>query len=128
MKNKIKLINSESVLGRRHESFIIDEINKRKFFKWMTHRGLDYDELMFIFESKKIDDEMRLKFNMALLDGREELGIEICDMIVFMEQVFSKFKRILNALDGEIYYQVKVEMAERFKIHLDKSSWDEMDE
>jgi len=120
MKNQI--VFEKNGNGKTNEQEIIDEIQKNEFFNWMYKNGYTFENIKEILDGKKVSAEEQSRFNMTLRRAKEETNISLTEAIVFIEESFVKFKKILTLLDGETRFELKKELSSNYKIKLDKSS------
>lgn len=120
MKHKIAFEKDED--DKTNEQELIDEIQKNEFFNWMENHGYSFEEIKEILDGKKVSAGEQSRFNTTLRKAKKDINVSLTEAIVFLEESFVKFKKIINLLDGETRFELKKELSENFKIKLDKSS------
>lgn len=119
--SKHRIIFEKDIDEKTNEQELIEEIQKKEFFCWMTKNGYSFNEIQEIFEGK-ISAEEQNRFNLTLKKAKVEMNISLIESIVFFEAAFGKFKKILAVLDSDTKYELKKEFAENYKIKLDKNN------
>jgi len=128
MKNiKIVMVKPEKVIQRTNENELFDDISRQEYFKWMENQGFSYENLMKLFENKRISSIEQNRFNSILKRAKYEINVDIYESILYLEEQFVKMKKILNLLDDELRYLLRTEMEEKYKIKTDKTNFDEME-
>ena len=120
--SKHKIIFKKDSNDKTNEQELIDEIQKSEFFNWMEKNGYTFLYIKEILDSKKISAVEQSQFNLTLRKVKKEINISLTEAIVFLEESFAKFKKILLLLDGETKFELKKELSENFKIKLDKNN------
>lgn len=106
---------------RINENDIMDNICKEEFFEWLNAEGCTIKELKSIFESKRISSNEQMRFNLIIRKANREIHIDIIDIILYFEENFSRFKKIIAILDEETMKMLKDELAKKYNIKLSKS-------
>jgi len=119
MKNKIVFEKNDDKVN---EQELINEIQKNEFFNWMSKNGYSFEDIKDILDGKRVSAGEQSRFNMTLRRAKKEINISLTEAIVFLEESFVKFKKILTLLDGETRFELKNELSSNYKIKLDKSS------
>ena len=88
----------------------------------MENNGYSFEEIKEILDGKKVSAGEQSRFNMTLRLAKKETNVSLTEAIVFLEEYFVKFKKIINLLDGETRFELKKELSENYKIKIDKSS------
>lgn len=128
MKNtKIVMVKPEKVIHRTNENELFDDISRQEYFKWMENQGFSYENLMKLFENKRISSIEQNRFNSILKRAKSEINVDIYESILYLEEQFVKMKKVLNLLDDELRYLLRTEMEEKYKIKTDKTNFDEME-
>jgi len=128
MKNiKIVMVKPEKVIQRTNENELFDDISRQEYFKWMENQGFSYENLMKLFENKRISSIEQNRFNSILKRAKYEINVDIYESVLYLEEQFVKMKKILNLLDDELRYLLRTEMEEKYKIKTDKTNFDEME-
>lgn len=117
-KNKISFETDENL----NEQELINDISKNEFFKWMSTCGYGFNEIKEILDGKKLSAGEQSRFNSILRKAKVEIKVNLTDSIVFLEESFTKFKKIIAILDGETRFELKKELSENFKIKIDETS------
>lgn len=117
-KNKISFETDENL----NEQELINDISKNEFFKWMNNCGYGFNEIKEILDGKKLSAGEQSRFNSILRKAKVEIKVNLTDSIVFLEESFTKFKKIIAILDGETRFELKKELSENFKIKIDENS------
>lgn len=105
-----------------NEQELINEISKNEFFNFMKKNGYGFHEIREILDGTRVSSVEQNQFNNLLKKAKSEIKINLMDSIVFLEETFVKFKKIITILDGETKFELKKELSENFKIKLDKNS------
>jgi len=121
-KNKVTTVDKEKVQCRTNEVELVNDILKKEFFLWMKVNGYEHQELKDIFDGKKISATEQSKFNCTIRRAKSEAKIEISDIILFFEESYVKFKKILSVFDGETTFELKKELSAKYHIPLDKTN------
>lgn len=124
---KIVMVKPEKVIQRTSENELFDDISRQEYFKWMEKQGFSYENLMKLFENKRISSIEQNRFNSILKRAKYEINVDIYESILYLEEQFVKMKKILNLLDDELRYLLRTEMEEKYKIKTDKTNFDEME-
>ena len=128
MKNiKIVMVKPEKVIQRTNENELFDDISRQEYFKWMENQGFSYENLMKLFENKRISSIEQNRFNSILKRAKYEINVDIYESVLYLEEQFVKMKKILNLLDDELRYLLRTELEEKYKIKTDKTNFDEME-
>ena len=124
---KIVMVKPEKVIQRTNENELFDDISRQEYFKWMENQGFSYENLMKLFENKRISSIEQNRFNSILKRAKSEINVDIYESILYLEEQFVKMKKILNLLDDELRYLLRTELEEKYKIKTDKTNFDEME-
>lgn len=124
---KIVMVKPEKVIQRTNENELFDDISRQEYFKWMENQGFSYENLMKLFENKRISSIEQNRFNSILKRAKYEINVDIYESVLYLEEQFVKMKKILNLLDDELRYLLRTEMEEKYKIKTDKTNFDEME-
>jgi len=119
-KNKIESESNNSFDGNE-ETDIIYIISKQKFLSILSESGFNEERLKHFFQEKRSSSIEQNKFNIVMRNIKENFGISIIEMVVFLENANSKLKKILTLLDEETTHILKHELAKKFKIKIDKN-------
>jgi hypothetical protein len=120
-KHEIKF-DSEKADEKLNEQELINEISKNEFFDWMTLNGYNFNKIKNVLDNKKISTTEQYKFNEILRKAKKEVKISLIESIVFLEESFIKFKKIIDVLDNETKFELKKELSEKYHIKMDKSN------
>ena len=121
MKHKITVLDQEKINQKSNEQEIFNEITKTKFFKWMEEKGYNYIKIKDILDGKKIDSQEQSDFNQIIKKNKLENNISITEAILFLEENFVRFSKILLIIDDEVKFELKKELAEKYKIKIDEN-------
>ena len=124
---KIVMVKPEKVIQRTNENELFDDISRQEYFKWMENQGFSYENLMKLFENKRISSIEQNRFNSILKRAKYEINVDIYESVLYLEEQFVKMKKILNLLDDELRYLLRTELEEKYKIKTDKTNFDEME-
>jgi len=119
---KHKIIFEKDSEDKTNEQELIDEIQKNEFFNWMADNGYTFEQIKEILDGKRVSAGEQSRFNMTLRQAKKEINVSLTESLIFLEEYFVKFKKILNLLDGETRFELKKELSENYKIKIDKSS------
>lgn len=114
--------DKEKADEKLNEHELINEILKNEFFNWMSLNGYNFNEIKNILDGKKISANEQYKFNEILRKAKKEVKISLTESIIFLEESFVKFKKILAILDNETKYELKKEFYENHRVKQDKSN------
>jgi hypothetical protein len=89
---------------------------KREFFEWLDKKGYDFNFLKNVFDGKKASLIEQNRFNIILRNAKQDLNLDICKMVVYFEEDFTKLRKILAILDGETKFIIKKELSAIYKI------------
>lgn len=117
-KNKIE-VNRDEFFDGNEENDIINKILKYDFLLWFKKNGFDEKYLRKIFQEKRLSSSEQNNFNSNLRKAKQELGINIYEIILYLENNIYKLKKILSILDEETMYILKKELSSKYKIKLD---------
>jgi len=121
MKHKITVLDQEKINQKSNEQEIFNEITKTKFFKWMEEKGYNYIKIKDILDGKKIASQEQSDFNQIIKKNKLENNISITEAILFLEENFVRFSKILLIIDDEVKFELKKELAEKYKIKIDEN-------
>jgi len=107
---------------KTNEQELIDEIQKNEFFKWMNKNNYSFENIKEILDGKRISAGEQNRFNTTLRKAKQELKMNLTEIIIFLEESFTKFKKIITILDGETRFELKKELSENFKVKIDKNN------
>jgi len=117
----IKKSNTNEMVHREAETEIIKEIQKTTFFNFMESEGFSFDYLETFFENRGICSKEQSKFNIALRKSKSTCKLDIVDGVVFLEEFFTKFRKIISLLDGQTKGCIKKELSNRHGLKIDKN-------
>lgn len=126
MEQRIDLVIESNIANRVDEKRIMVEISKAEFFEEMKTENFSIDRLRDFFDSKKISGVEQQKFNKALQNIKNKKRINISDGILYMEEYFTRIKKIVSLLDDNTKFIVKQELSEKYKINIDKNNLSEI--
>lgn len=110
---------AKSTEDRNSEKDLIRKINKDFFYKIM----IDFDvDLKLIFEENRVNLKQAQGFNRMLTHMHNSRILELSECLIFVEQDFAPFKKILSVLNEENMQIVKTEMARKFNIKMKKNA------
>lgn len=115
-----------NINNRTNEKELVSDILKREFFDWMEQNGYDLDRLKFIFNGKKLSSSEQSRFNIIIRKSRQEINISLTEIILFFEESFNRFKKILSVFDGETKFELKKELSKKFHIKLEETNLQEI--
>lgn len=121
-KHQITTIDKEKIIERVNESAWVDDIAKSTFFKLMKNNGYDLDRLKQILEDNKISSTEQYNFNDVLRKIKNEHYISLSDCIIYLEEIFTKFKKILSVFDDDTKLILKKELSEKYHIPVDSNN------
>jgi len=119
---KHKIIFEKDFETKGNEQELINDIQKDEFFAWMIKKGYKYNDIKNIFDDKKLSAGEQSRFNETLRNIKKETTISLTEALVFLEETFVKFKRILSILDNETKFELKKELSQKYKIDLDENT------
>lgn len=121
-KHVINMIDKDKVENKVNESELINEISRQEFHKLMEQNEFGYNELRTLFDAKKICINEQIRFNLTIKKLKKETNISLTEMILFLEETFAKFNKILLVFDGENRFELKKELSVSYHIKLDKNT------
>jgi hypothetical protein len=101
-----------------HEQQFINDLVKKKLVSWLMQNDYTFDKIQEILECKKIGAREQLAFNESLLRCKKETKISLKEMILYFEENFTDFKKILLIFDSTTKFELKKELAENYRIKL----------
>lgn len=121
-KNTIELTCYDKIADKANENELIDNIMKREFFEWLDKKGYDFNFLKNVFDGKKASLIEQNRFNIILRNAKQDLNLDICKMVVYFEEDFTKLRKILAILDGETKFIIKKELSVIYKIAIEENN------
>jgi hypothetical protein len=115
-KNKVNLMEYSSLLNHTEENNIIDSLYQKHFLKIMKKEGFSFLYLQQLLEMNKVSSNEQLKINYVLRKLKKEFNIELCESIIYLEQIFTTFKKIIILLDDQSKSILKEELINKYKI------------
>jgi len=126
-KNQIVTLDSQfSIQNKSNESEVISEILRNEFYKWMEENGYELEKIKSIFDGTKLSATEQSRFNLLIRRAKKETNISLTEMIMFFEEQFAKFKKILTVFDGESKFELKKELSSKFHIKLEETNLEEI--
>ena len=126
-KNQIVTLDSQfSIQNKSNESEVISEILRNEFYKWMEENGYELEKIKSIFDGTKLSATEQSRFNLLIRRAKKETNISLTEMIMFFEEQFTKFKKILTVFDGESKFELKKELSSKFHIKLEETNLEEI--
>lgn len=122
----VTLENEYSIHNKSNENEVISEILRKEFFEWLEINGYNNERIKSIFDGIKISASEQSRFNILLRKAKKEKRISLTEMIMFFEESFEKFKKILSIFDSETKFELKKELSEKFHIKLDETNLEEI--
>ena len=115
-----------NINNRTNEKELVNNILRTEFFDWMKENGYDIDKITEIFDGKKLSASEQSRFNIILRKSKKEMNISLTEIIMFFEESFEKFKKILQVFDGETKFELKKELSEKFHIKIEETNLEEI--
>ena len=109
----ISLNTMQTINGKRTEFEILNKMHEKIFTKVVLDSGL---HLEYIFVKTKLCIQDRHRFNLLLRKLKKHHGIHLYESILFMENYYVKFKKILSILDDENNCDLKKELSKKHNI------------
>jgi len=126
-KNEIVTLDSDlTIRNKSNEVEVISEILRLEFYKWLEVNGYDIEKIKNILDGTKLSATEQSRFNLLIRRAKKETNITLTEMIMFFEEQFAKFKKILSVFDGETNFELKKELAAKFHIKLEETNLDEI--
>lgn len=102
------------------ENEFCDEIVKNEFFEMIDYYKIDLESLY----RKRVENNRQMikKFNMFLLRYKNVFGLDIKDSLIFIEERYMTFSKMILVLDATNMNILKKEMAEYGHIKLPKNN------
>jgi hypothetical protein len=101
-------------IRKRHDTRIIDDINKKKFYDLITNvYGFDINQMMYI---KKLSPNKINYFNKSLRQAKNTLNLDIYEMLLFIDEDFDGLNVLLSIIDRRNKQIIKDELAEEYGI------------
>lgn len=107
-------------LGEIVEKKSFDTIDKHRFFKMAEDFNLSL-EALFKNRSSITEDNLN-KFNKTIIRCKQVFGIDVFKSVIFLEEKYIPFKKIIELLNKENRQTLVNEMAERYNIKLKKNA------
>lgn len=121
-KHQISTYDQGKIVNKTNESELVKGIMESEFFVWMNDNGYDYNSMKELFEARKISATEQSEFNDTLRRAKEEINVNIMDMIICFEENFVKFKKILDIIDSDTKYELKKELSKKHYIKLEETN------
>jgi len=111
----ISLNDRQSLLGRRVENDILNKMHKDIFIDFVKECEI---RLEYLFTKTKLCVQDYHNFNLFLRKLKEKYGVNIYETMLFMEDYYVKFKKILSMLDADNAFELKKEMSKKYNIKI----------
>ena len=122
-KNEIIVQDSMyNIDNKTNEKELVNNILRTEFFNWMKENGFELFQIKNIFDGKKLSALEQSHFNIILRKSKEEINISLTEIIMFFEESFATYKKILSVFDGETKFELKKELSTNFHIKIDKNN------
>jgi len=121
-KHKITTFDREKVYNRINELELVNEIMKNEFFVWMNENGYNHRQIKEVFDGKRLSAGEQSRFNVTVRRAKKEANISLVDTVIYLEESFARFKKILSVLDSETKFELKKEMARKFRIKIEETN------
>jgi hypothetical protein len=126
-KNQIVTLDNQFIIeNKSNENEVISEILRKEFYDWMEINGYNLDKIKNLFDDTKISATEQSQFNILIRKAKQEINISLTEIIMFFEEQFTKFKKILSVFDGETNFELKKELSKKFHIKLDETNLEEI--
>jgi len=125
-KHDISTYDRDKADEKINEYNMINEILKIKFFEILEENGYDYDKLKQMFDTKNINSIEQNNFNKIIRMIKELHDVSIKDSIIFLEENFTTFQKIISIFDEQTNFELKQEVSNKFFIKIDKTNLDEI--
>jgi hypothetical protein len=119
-KNKIET-NKEELYDGSESDTIIDNIDKENFLNWLENTGFGIEQIKRLLQEKKVNSIDQNHFNFIIRKAKVEIGVSICESVLYLENAINPLKKIIGALDEETMHILKHELANKYKIKIDKN-------
>ena len=119
-KYNMKTYNSDKADDKINEMVLMSDISKEKFFEWMNSEGYTLDKIRALLESN-INSIEQYNFNQTLLSAKIECKIDLSDMIIYLEEYFDGFDKLLLLFSDDVKYELKKELSKEYHIKLDET-------
>jgi len=116
----MKTYNSDKADDKINEMVLMSDISKEKFFEWMNSEGYTLDKIRALLESN-INSIEQYNFNQTLLSAKIECKIDLSDMIIYLEEYFDGFDKLLLLFSDDVKYELKKELSKEYHIKLDET-------
>jgi len=116
------IVDKSTFSNRVNESELVDNISKKEFFNILKENGYSKDLLADIFEEKRLSASEQFRFNNIIRKIKSDSNIPITESIIYLEESFVKFKKILSVFDSETKTLLKKELSKKFHIKLDENT------
>lgn len=121
-KNKIIESDREKIINKGNEKEIIEQINKEKILKLLESSGLYYAYIEELLSGvRKISSTEQCRFNIIIRKINTDYNISFIDIVLYLEETFAMFRKILSVLDACSLNVLKLELAKKHNIKIMKS-------
>ena len=110
----LNLNDIQHIIDDTFELNTVNNLNRELFFKIIDKSGIDL--LVLSNKRKKNDYEPYHKFNFILKELHETKQIDIRDSCVYLETELLPVKDIINCLNEENSYMLRVSLAKKYNI------------
>lgn len=107
-------------LNENVEHDFCDQIDETDFFEIMNNFKINLSD--FLKNKNQINVENIKNFNKFILKCKLKLGINISDSLIYIEKKYVSFSKLINLLNEENKQILKKEMAEKYKIKIEKNN------
>lgn len=104
----------------------LEKIDQKVFFKLLAEEGYTTTIVFDFLESGKASTGDIENFNKVLRDISSKHGLKIFDMIVYIESLFSEYKKIIDLLDNGTKKILEDEIEQNYYIKKQKSKFEEL--
>lgn len=114
MSEDIRLVNFDKMIGKSIENNIIEGLASKSFFDYLDKHGYNRKTLNLFFGNKEYSPEEFIRFNSTLKQVKEDLSLHFYEIILYLEDVHIKYKKIVHFLDDEIKFSIKQELGSKY--------------
>ena len=105
----------------------IEKIDQKKFFALLLEDGYAVNIIYDLFSSGKVENGDCVHFNQTIQKIHKIHGLKIFDMPVYLESVFSDFKKIVEFLDAQTNKILIAEIADTYYIKKERSKFEDLE-
>lgn len=114
----------ENMFMYKDNENIIDDIEKKDFYKFLERYGFEYSKLKIIFESEVHTTSQQNEFNIAIRLINKKHGILISDCVIYLGE-FTKIQKIVYFLDDTTKQLLRMELSRDYNFEIKEDTLSE---